>query len=159
MNNLRIFAFILALALPNLAQATEQQMEMSFSPERPVLINSDLVLNPNTQYERKINKLWFMVAAIVYNPFDRPITIVALDFSHGLNQVTIGGTDVSNLPYIATIAPHTSLPLPSYLYVGGFGTSQTGTMELAVKVDVQGWFGTYTAPQERLNYSTTILTQ
>ncbi len=152
------------------SDSKSQQVDVSFTPRKPVVINADIKIldytTPDATDTITIASPWFRSELEAKNNSDTPVTIVG--FSAIVTSPTGETKEIksklgdSNGFYIATVAPGGSYSDPTLSwYFDGLpkGAAGQGSLRYRVSVVIVGWFGTPNDPQERFERKITFTTQ
>lgn len=160
MKRLLFFLSMTTLIQCGNGNSVSKQIDFNIIPKTPVVILSDFTLNEGSTNEKTIKGPWFLVNYSVTNNSSKTITIQSLLFkvtaisSTGSISTTTATVDPSDYPaaadsYLLELPAGTSAT-PAYgIYVDSLNKS-VNSYNYTVKVEVQGWIGTASQPEDRL---------
>ncbi|MBX7231969.1 MAG: hypothetical protein K1X29_07765 [Bdellovibrionales bacterium] len=169
---MNLLKFGLALALVGVVQcgngnSVSKKVSFKINPDQPIIILSNLTLDFGTDTERVITAPWFLFTFNYANNSDKTITIQSLKLTitttspTGNLETTNNHLDPGLFPtpraFILEMSPGQSGDMNESYYVHGLQESASNTYQ--VQVDVQGWIGTSSQPEDRFTKTVTFNTK
>ena len=149
---------ILALSLLTFATlnaGATTGVDLYVTPEQPVIISADLVLDSGTEWETVIRAPWFQGSYTVLNDSGGPITVIGLAI---VATSTEGQVTSHSYKFGKSfeLEPGDGLRVID-IYIDGLAASASPVYN--VSVELQGWAGKKNVPGDRLTVIRSFVTR